>query len=426
MHNLRTPRSTTRRLAVTALAFTAFLLPVRPASAASGDLDPAFSSDGKVVTDLGRGADASAVAVQSDGRIVVAGTQPGVAGGRWFIARYQPNGALDPSFSSDGIAFVNFGTGYDFLGDLALLDDGRIVVVGGAQGSTRTALARLGPDGSLDTTFGVGGKRTSDFIPLTDVAPGYEWALDVEVLGDGSLRLTGGAGNQIALTAFDPDGAVDTGFSDDGLVRTNVGSGSETGYDLAVADDGTMAVTGVAGPGGNRQVPIIRYSADGSPDTAFAGDGMLTVDYTPSYDDGTGVAVLDDGRVLIAGEADGRVGLSQFLPDGSPDPAFSGDGRQVLDLSGPYEFAARMLHRSDGSIVLAGHIGGSGGRMLLARLDADGSRDTSFSGNGVAEVNFTPGWDTAWAVAEQADGNFVLAGSSADTTRVALARVLAS
>ena len=417
---------TTRRLALAALALAAIVLPARTASAGTGGLDPAFSDDGIVVTDLGRGTDASAVAVQTDGRIVVAGTQPGVAGGRWFVARYLADGALDSSFSTDGIAYVNFGSGFDFVGDLALLDDGRIVVVGGAERSTRTALARLSSDGSLDTSFGVNGKRSADFIPLTDVAPGYEWALDVEVLDDGSLRLAGAAANQIALTAFDPDGAVDPGFSGDGLVRTNVGSGSEVGYDLVVDDDGTMAVTGTAGPASNRQVPVVRYLADGSLDTAFSTDGMLTVNYTPSYDDGTGVAVLDDGRVLIAGEADGRVGLSQFLADGSPDTGFSGDGRQILDLPGPYEFAARMLHRSDGAIVLVGHIGGSGGRMLLARLDGTGELDPTFSGDGVTEVNFTPGWDTAWAVAEQADGNFVLAGASADTRRVALARVLAT
>jgi uncharacterized delta-60 repeat protein len=426
MHHPRPHRSTVRRLVVIALALTALALPACPASAGTGGLDPAFSGDGKVVTDLGRGTAGSSIAVQSDGKIVVSGTQSGTAGGRWFVARYQANGTLDPSFSGDGVAYVNFSSGFDFVADIALLADGRILAVGGAQGATRTALARLTSDGSLDTTFGVGGKRSADFVAATGGAPGYEYAYDVEVLDDGGLRLTGLAGNQIALVAFDADGAVDTGFSGDGLVRTNVVSGYEVGYALTVGDDGTMVVTGSAGPAGNEQVPVVRYLADGSLDTTFSGDGKLTVNYTASYDDATGVAVLDDGRVLIAGEADGRVALSQFLADGSADTGFSGDGRQIVDLPGPYEFASDLLLRTDGSIVLAGHIGGAGGRMLLARLDGTGELDPTFSGDGYTEVNFTPGWDTAWAVAEQVDGNFVLAGASADTTRVALARILAT
>ena len=181
--------------------------------------------------------------------------------------------------------------------------------------------AGLVSNGLLDTTFGVGGKRSADLVAATGGAPGYEYAYDVEVLDDGGLRpATGGAaGNQIALMAFDADGAVDTGFSGDGLVRTNVVSGYEVGYALTVDDDGTMVVTGSAGPAGNEQVPVVRYLADGSLDTTFSGDGKLTVNYTASYDDRpTGVAVLDDGRVLRAGEADGRVALSQFLADGSP------------------------------------------------------------------------------------------------------------
>ncbi len=420
MHHPRSHRTTVRRLVVTALALTALALPARPASAGTGGLDPAFSGDGRVVTNLGRGTDGSSVAVQSDGKIVVSGTQSGTAGGRWFVARYQANGTLDPSFSGDGIAYVNFSAGYDFVADIALLDDGRILAVGGAQGATRTALARLASDGSLDTTFGVGGKQSADLVA------GTEYAYDVEVLDDGGLRLTGAAGNQIGLMAFAADGAVDTGFSGDGLVQTNVVSGFEVGFALTVADDGTMVVTGTAGPGGNEQVPVVRYLADGSLDTTFSGDGKLTVNYTASYDDATGVAVLDDGRVLIAGEADGRVALSQFLADGSPDPGFSGDGRQIVNLPGPYEFASDLLLRTDGSIVLAGHIGGTGGRMLLARLDGTGELDPTFSGDGYTGVNFTSGWDTAWSVAEQADGNFVLAGASADTTRVALARILAT
>jgi uncharacterized delta-60 repeat protein len=415
------------RVALLAVVLSALglLVPDAPVAAqtapeVAGDPDPSFSSDGRVTTDLGRGTNATRIEVQDDGKIVVAGTQPLTAGGRMFVARYQPDGTLDTTFSGDGLAYVDFSARYDGLGDLALLDDGKIVVVGASNYGARTALARLLPDGTLDTSFGVGGKRTTDFVA------GTEFAEAVEVLDDGRLRLAGGAANQIALMGYQADGTVETAFSGDGLVRTNVVNGFEQAWGLAVAADGSMVVTGVAGPRGNEQVPVVRYLADGTLDAGFSGDGKLTVNYTPSHDDATDVALLDDGGVLIAGEADTRVALSRFLADGTPDPAFSGDGRQVVDLPGPYEFASDLLLRGDGTAMVAGHTGRQGGRMLLARFDSAGSLDPTFSGDGWTAVNFGAGWDTAWAVAEQADGRFVLAGAALDTTRVALARILAA
>lgn len=128
------------RVALLALGLTALglLVPDAPVAAraapeVAGDPDPSFSSDGKVTTDLGRGTDANSIEVQDDGKIVVAGTRPGTAGGRMFVARYQPDGTLDTTFSGDGLAYVDFSTRYDFFGDLALLDDGKIVVVGAVQ-----------------------------------------------------------------------------------------------------------------------------------------------------------------------------------------------------------------------------------------------------------------------------------------------------
>lgn len=361
---------------------------------------------------------ATGVAELPDGKVIVAGTSS-AWGGRMFVARLRTDGAIDRDFDSDGFNYANFTPNFDGAGDVAIQSDGRIVVAGFSHGLQRIALARFEVDGDLDPTFGVNGLRSTDFVT------GVESAREMALLDDDSIVLAGMAANQVALMRFTADGAVDTTFSGDGLVRTDVSPSWDEGTSLDVAPDGSMVVAGVSGPNGNTRVPVVRYEPDGDLDTTFSDDGKHLINFTAGYDDGSAVAILDDGGVLVAGEADARVGLARFLSTGAPDPAFSGDGIQILNLPGPYEFATELVVMDDGRTLLAGHVGGSGGRMLAARIDTAGALDPTFSGDGWVGVNFTTGWDNAWDIALLADGRVLLAGSSSDLHRAALSRLQA-
>ena len=156
------------------------------ASAKTGGLDTSFGRDGKVVTNLTRRNDAaSALAIQADGKIVLA------RGGGFGVARYSSDGTLDASFSGDGRAFVNFTSGYDSASGVAIQADGKIVAVGmtgsGPDKHPMFALARWNSGGTLDATFGVKGKVMTDFTPGTDFAEGVAIQADGKIVAAGSV-----------------------------------------------------------------------------------------------------------------------------------------------------------------------------------------------------------------------------------------------
>ena len=150
--------SFSRRLAAGFVALSLGWSLAPAAWAGAGDLDPSFSGDGKLTTDFGVGG-ASGVALQGDGKIVAVGD----SGGDFALARYNPDGSLDPSFAGDGMQTTDFGRDFEGASDVALQPEGKIVVVGGGGPGGDFALARYNPDGSLDSSFAGDGMQTTDF-----------------------------------------------------------------------------------------------------------------------------------------------------------------------------------------------------------------------------------------------------------------------
>ena len=187
---------------IVSLAFSAVAI------AAAGDLDTSFSGDGKQMTDFGFGADdaASDVVIQADGKIVAAGTAAGGATGNDFaLARYNPNGSLDPSFSGDGRKRLSFGGDERAFG-MAIQANGKIVVVGRAgPADDDFAIARFNPSGSLDPSFSGDGKQTTHFA-------GGDGALGVAIKADGKIVVVGSqcADNCVfAIARYNPNGSLD-------------------------------------------------------------------------------------------------------------------------------------------------------------------------------------------------------------------------
>src|SRR6266536_6168109 len=169
------------RLVLVALA-GAFIAAALPGAAVAGPgaLDPSFGTGGQVTTDFGGFDSAQAVAVQSDGKILAAGSS---GGGDFALARYNADGTLDSTFGSGGKLTTDFG-GFDVALGVALQADGKIVAVGGGGSGSDFALARYNADGSLDASFGSGGMVTTDF-------GGFEAATAVAIQGDGKIVVTG-------------------------------------------------------------------------------------------------------------------------------------------------------------------------------------------------------------------------------------------
>ena len=220
-----------------------------PAQAAPGDLDLTFSGDGKQTTDFGFGvASAAATVRQPDGKIIAVGADEGHAGSNFALARYNADGTLDTSFSGDGKQTTEFG-GEDRATAVALQGDGKIVAVGEGGGSfflPDFALARYNPNGSLDTSFSGDGKQTTDFG-----GPDGDGATGVAIQGDGKIVAVGYGGTQrdFVVARYDPNGSLDTSFGS-GPQTTDFG-GSDVARGVAIQSDGKIVV---GGPRGRRRL----------------------------------------------------------------------------------------------------------------------------------------------------------------------------
>lgn len=390
------------RLLVVSAALAAMGVFAGSLSAAAGDLDPTFDADGKVVTDIGTTDDrAYDVALQRDGKIVVVGE---AFAGAWnfVLARYNRSGSLDGSFGAGGIVRTEFGWGVG----VAIQPDGKIVVVGagrlpGSPGAADFAVARYNADGTLDATFGVGGKAAADF--------GFsDFASDVAIQQDGKIVVAGSARRErfigteaFGLARFNPDGSLDFSFDGDGRVMTAFTSFSDGGSALELQRDGKVVVSGYAGfdQGGQSSATgaMARYNPDGSLDGTFDGDGRLTTADVATSE----LALQTDGKILVAGG-----GILRLNPDGTRDTGFGRGGVVAIDCM----WAGPVLVQPDRKIIVAGGTRKAPDFTVL-RLHPDGRVDAGFRGGDCEGVDLGSGSsDVPTAAVLQTDRRIVVAG----------------
>ena len=246
-------------VAGTVLVFLSFAL---PAYAAAGDLDPTFGVGGKVTTEFSSSQGfVNTVAWQTDGKLVAAG-ESGASGSnpRLALARYNADGSLDTTFGGDGEVTTDFTSKEDFATAVAIQSDGKIVAVGesgGGGSNPKFALARYNADGSLDTSFDADGKLTTDFSQGEDLAWTVAVQLDGKIVAGGDAL---GDNPTWALARYSIDGSLDTSFGGDGKVTTDFTDGYEAAYGVAIQADGKIVA---AGPSGccPPEVAVARYLA---------------------------------------------------------------------------------------------------------------------------------------------------------------------
>lgn len=386
--------------------------------AAAGSLDPTFDADGRVTTSVGLLIDqANAVAVQSDGKTVVAGFTVSGLNNVFAVTRYNVNGSLDTTFGGDGIATIQFGgllTVTDQATSLAIQSDGKIVVAGFTLNGTQNdiAVARLNTDGSLDTTFDGDGRVTIGSLLIPEQASG------VALQSDGKIVVTGFAGlvHNFAMARLNANGSVDTTFNG-GFFTTPVGTLSESNG-VVIQSDGKIVAAGWGFNGLDNDFAVVRYNTNGSLDTTFDGDGIALTPVGIALDQATSVALQADGKIVAAGFTFNVVAndfaLVRYNTNGSLDTSFDGDGKVTNDFTLLLDDAANAVAiQSDGKIVAAGvMLNVTNNDFGLARYNVDGSLDTSFGGDGLVSTNFAalllP--DQANGVAIHSDGRIVAAG----------------
>jgi uncharacterized delta-60 repeat protein len=387
-----------------------------PAAAPPGDLDTTFDGDGKVTTDFAGGFDeAHAVAIQADGKIVAAGRTI-VSDFDFAVARYNTDGSLDTTFGVDGLVTMDFAGEDDEAHAVAIQGDGKIVAAGLAivSGTFDFALARYNTDGSLDTTFDTDGKVTTDFAGSEDHARGVAIQGDGKIVAAGLANVSGT--NDFALARYNANGSLDTTFGSGlGKIATDFAGSDDHARGVAIQGDGKIVAAGLANVSGTNDFAVARYNANGSLDTTFDTDGKVTTDFAGGHDDAFGVAIQANGKIVAAGCVScfggANFALARYNTDGSLDTTFDGDGLVTTDFAGGTDQAFAVAIQGDGKIVAAGSFVVSGTfDFAVTRANTNGSLDTTFSGDGKVTTDFAGSTDQARAVAIQANGRIVAAG----------------
>jgi len=390
-----------------------------------GDLDITFGIDGTVTTDLGNNLEDSstAVAVQTDGKVLAVGYISTASTGKDFaVIRLNPDGTLDNTFSDDGKLIFNFNsaTRDDIARAVAIQPDGKILIAGEADvlgfGNFDIVLARLNTDGAFDASFGNNGKVTTN---LPNSRPDYGRALALQP--DGRILVAGYSnrpttGDDFALVRYNSNGSLDTSFDGDGIVTTDILTNREDrATSVALQSDGRIVIAGYTNnPSFKNDFAVVRYNTNGSLDSSFNGTGKVTTDLNLNSDDiGNGVTMQSDGKIVVAGQSADDFGVVRYNSNGSLDPGFGGgDGIVNTNFgSGATDIGRAVVVQSNGKITVAGR---SRSELAFARYNADGTPDTSFDVDGRlvqnAGNNYISGHGGYWGMALQADGKIVAAG----------------
>ncbi|MFO1270428.1 MAG: Calx-beta domain-containing protein [Rubrivivax sp.] len=369
----------------------------------------------------------------------VSGTVSGLLGtGLVLVDRFDTTHPVTPT--GDGSVLLRSGvvdrTGYEIAVQTQPVNPAQNCTVANGSGTVNGAdvtnvaitCTTVAASGSLDQSFGTGGK-------LNNALPA---ARALAVQPDGRLLALGG----LKLSRYNVDGSADTGFGSAGVV-TIVASGGPVDEmrALALQPDGRIVVAGWTSlpTQSNDNLVVLRFNADGSPDTSFGRNGQVIVDFAGLADRAYAVLVQPDGRIVAAGiatlgtlaSADQDMALVRLNDDGSLDAGFGSGGKLTANVAGKADFGYALARQADGKLVVAGRVaadGGSNPDMGLLRVNADGSIDTAFGSNGRVRVDFGGAvWDEAADLAVQGDGALVVGGftQAAGVYRYALARLTA-
>ena len=394
------------------------------------------------------------IAFQPDGRLIVGGyVEYGNGAPQDFgLARLNRDGTLDANFGSSGRAITSLGSGADIGRDLLIQPDGKIVLAGysdspsGGFSNPDFALVRYNANGSLDTSFGSGGKTK---LGISAPSSGGDYAYKIGLQADGKLVVSGSVDNQTTNTSyydfcvarFDANGSLDTSFGNGGKVSVGVGTGGDYAVAQAIQKDGKILVAGSSEGFQAQSSPldgfsdtsfsVTRFTSDGVLDQTFGQGGKARFKLTDGHDFARDILLQPDGKIIIAGNSDNGIysvtlgrpsvvtGITaiRINPDGSLDTSFGVNG--IFRMPGYSCFAASL--QQDGKIIFGGggpesaqldaQTAAAGtGDFAVLRLNPDGSLDSAFGDNGLLSFDFNQSQDFLFDLATFADGTIAAAG----------------
>lgn len=339
-----------------------------------GTIDLTYGDYGYVATPIGTNSAANGLAVLSNNQPVVVGLAQLVPGSEFVIARYNHDGTLDTTFNTTGIATKLIGTGavaYNVVVDAS----GKYIIVGVSiiGGAPIVTVARYNTDGTIDSTFGSSGIATKRIFSSAG-------AYDVALQSSGKIVTAGFTVNsgmrEFALIRFNTDGSVDTTFNGSGTIATAIGADASA-YSLAIQANDRIIAAGVS----NNQFALARYTINGSLDSAFGSGGIVTtmIGGNAQIND---VILQSNGKIIAVGFSNNQFALARYNTNGTLDATFGTAGIVTTGI-GTTALANSVTLQNNGQIIVAGTCDTG---AVIVRYNIDGSIDTSFGTNGI--VNF--------------------------------------
>lgn len=386
-------------------------------------LDVTFGNNGIVSTSMGAGSVIYGMVTQADKKVVVAGTVHDGGISAFALARYNINGTLDSAFDGDGKVTTVFGQQAEAFA-VALQADGKIIAGGYMynDSSWEFALVRYNVDGSPDTSFGTNGKVQTAIGIIDDEIKALSLQSDGKIIAVGYTNAAFDFNEylpQIAVVRYNINGSLDSTFNNDGIIITSFGN-YDLAYSAGVQPDGKIIVGGThVNDSGKYQFLVVRYNHDGSHDNTFNNDGKIITTMGNYYDVIHSVVIQGNGKILVSGTSGAEnnwehyhFALARFNSNGKPDSTFDKDGKIITCLQTPFDIAPSVALQNDGKIIVAGGLSSNTTLQDLAliRYNNDGSLDSTFDGDGklITTIN---GNEMAYAI-KIVDSRIIIAGSN--------------
>ncbi len=379
--------------------------------AQDGSLDLTFNSTGYVTTSFESGAAfANSIAIQNDGKIVVAGSANNGSNDDFAVVRYNSNGTLDSDFGSEGKVVTAIGSGVDEGQAVAIQSDGKIIVAGYTHNGSNYdfALVRYNTNGALDAGFGTSGKV------ITAIGAGNDLCNSVAIQNDGKIVATGysrsGSYNVFATVRYNIDGTLDADFGTGGIVTTDIGTKNDQASAVKIQSDGNIVVVGST-MSTQQDIAVVRYTSSGALDGAFGTGGIVTVSLVTGTDYGSAAAIQNDGKIVIAGSSLNDFALVRLNSNGSLDTDFDSDGKVTTSIE-THNYACGVAVQDDGKIIAAGYSDdGTNYHIAVARYNSNGNLDNNFGTGGKVVTDIAGGDEMGLGMALQNDDKIVVAGS---------------
>lgn len=361
------------------------------------------------------------IVIQPDGKIVVAGRSIAGIYNQFALARYNTNGSLDNTFGSGGLLVTNVSAGDDVIRGMALQPDGKIVVVGYAGVANEyLAIVRYNTNGTLDNTFATNGIDSLLIIDNPGDGD-RSVPNDVKIQSDGKIVVAGLVKNSVgverfAIVRYNTNGTLDASFGSGGKQIIVYGAGDGELESLAIQTDGKIVIAGHYDNGGDRDIYVGRINQFGM-DNSFGTNGNVTYDFGSGDDEVWTLALQNDGKIVVAGNvsngSDKDFGLLRYDASGVLDNTFGTAGAVITELGANIDdYPLQAIMQPDNKILVAGVQFGTTQDLVIARYNANGTLDNAFGTNGlvIEDINNTD--DIAFDIALQSDGKIVITGVS--------------